>query len=229
MKTFPHSLRLQVLLTLLFITCSLAASTKLTLSSPHKHLSASLTEMPDGAWSYQLKADGKLLISSSALGFEDMSGRGISGQGWRVIDTRRQRIRSEWRPLWGKRAVVPDCYNELRISFGNESSALTRMDVVVRAYDEGWAFRYEVPASSADSIAFRNERTQFGFADDFTAWYYNGENHNLGPERLSACAGRRHPVICATELRPTPFVAWWLRMPRSPLCVFPKTGCTTSV
>ena len=158
-----------------------------------------------------------------------MSGRGISGQGWRVIDTRRQRIRSEWRPLWGKRAVVPDCYNELRISFGNESSALTRMDVVVRAYDEGLAFRYEVPASSADSIAFRNERTQFGFADDFTAWYYNGENHNLGPERLSACAGRRHPVICATELRPTPFVAWWLRMPRSPLCVFPKTGCTTSV
>lgn len=34
---------------------------------------------------------------------------------------------------------------------------------------------------------------------------------------------------CATELRPTPFVVWWLRMPRSPLCVFPKTGCTTSV
>ncbi|HEY0946513.1 MAG TPA: glycoside hydrolase family 97 catalytic domain-containing protein, partial [Opitutaceae bacterium] len=36
--------------------------------------------------------------------------------------------------------------------------------------------------------------TAFNFAGDYTAWYYNGENHNIGPEKLSAATGQRQPV-----------------------------------
>ena len=37
--------------------------------------------------------------------------------------------------------------------------------------------------------------TQFNFGGDYTAWYYNGEHANIGPEKLSDCNDKRLPVM----------------------------------
>ena len=39
------------------------------------------------------------------------------------------------------------------------------------------------------------ESTQYNFAGDYTAWFYNGEFHNLGPDKLSEVEGERQPVM----------------------------------
>lgn len=39
------------------------------------------------------------------------------------------------------------------------------------------------------------ELTTFNFAGDYTAWFYNGERHNIGPERLTETDGERLPVM----------------------------------
>lgn len=83
--------------------------------------------------------------------------------------------------MWGKRAVVPERFKV----------DLTTHRLVARAYDDGVAFRYELPAGFAGT----NEQTAFNFAGDYTAWFYDGEQHNLGPEKLSQVAGRRQPVM----------------------------------
>ena len=59
--------------------------------------------------------------------------------------------------------------------------------IVARAYDDGVAFK---------CLEGRGrELTRFHFAGDFTAWFFNGEHHNLGPEKLTESNGRRLPVM----------------------------------
>ena len=103
----------------------------------------------------------------------------------------RNKVNSVWKPLWGKRAVVPDKYNEMKLSFVNEAKSSDALEVVARAYNEGVAFRYVSP-QGADSAL---ELTTFNFAGDYTAWFYNGERHNIGPERLTETDGERLPVM----------------------------------
>ncbi len=123
-----------------------------------------------GRVSYSLQADGKALIQASPVGYE---GGALAGVARRSAD-------SVWKPVWGKRASVPERYNEVTLD-------LTAYRLVARAYDDGVAFRC-LGGSGA-------ERTQFCFAGDYTAWFYNGEHHNLGPEKLSESDGKRMPPM----------------------------------
>ena len=103
----------------------------------------------------------------------------------------RNKVNSVWKPLWGKRAVVPDKYNEMKLSFVNEAKSSDALEVVARAYNEGVAFRYVSPQDAGSAL----ELTTFNFAGDYTAWFYNGERHNIGPERLTETDGERLPVM----------------------------------
>jgi alpha-glucosidase len=124
----------------------------------------------NGRVTYSLHADGKRLIQASPVGYE---GGTLAGVKQRSAD-------SVWKPVWGKRASVPERYNEVTLD-------LTTYRLVARAYDDGVAFRC-LGGSGA-------ERTQFAFAGDYTAWFYNGEYHNLGPEKLSESDGKRLPPM----------------------------------
>ena len=124
----------------------------------------------NGRVTYSLQADGKSLIQASPVGFE----------GGALADVKRRSVDAVWKPVWGKRAAVPERFNEVTLD-------LTSYRLVARAYDDGVAFRCLGGAGA--------ERTQFAFAGDFTAWFYNGENHNLGPEKLSESDGDRLPPM----------------------------------
>jgi len=124
----------------------------------------------NGRVTYSLQADGKSLIQASPVGFE----------GGALADVKRRSVDAVWKPVWGKRAIVPERFNEVTLD-------LTSYRLVARAYDDGVAFRCLGGAGA--------ERTQFAFAGDFTAWFYNGENHNLGPEKLSESDGDRLPPM----------------------------------
>lgn len=147
------------------------------LSSPDGTLQLGFRAVQDEVPTYHLVADGRTLIRNSPLG--------LVGVGNEVlVDTSHRSVATEWRPVWGKRTVVPDVFNERILDFGTYR-------IVARAYNDGVAFRYEARPSALPT----GERTEFRFAGDFTAWYYNGERHNLGPERLSATDGKRFPVM----------------------------------
>ena len=84
--------------------------------------------------------------------------------------------------------MVPDRYNgrEFKVRFAD----LGVVTLEVRVYDDGAAFRFAgLPAGEM------TERTAFNFAGDYTAWFYNGERHNIGPEKLSESDGERLPLM----------------------------------
>lgn len=144
------------------------------LDSPDNHLKLTFEIAPDGGVTHALAVDGQQVVSASPVGFA----------GGRFAGVKRRNENSVWKPVWGKRAIVPDRYREALIDLGG-------YQIMARAYDEGVAFRYVFPNAKPTGA----ETTAFHFAGDYTAWYFNGENHNIGPEKLSAAQGQRKPVV----------------------------------
>lgn len=101
-----------------------------------------------------------------------------------------QKHKGEYRPVWGKRSVVKDVYNSWVAVLNLESQKMGIFEV--RVYNDGVAFNNSFIDMDEP---FCYERTEFNFADDYTAWYYNGERHNIGPEKLSDANGERLPLM----------------------------------
>lgn len=147
------------------------AQQPLSVSSPDGKLQLTFVLNPSGQLTYSFRADGRELLEASRVGLEGQSVAGSS----------RRSVESVWKPVWGKRAVVPERFNELTLE-------LQKGRLMARAYDDGVAFR---PLISGSPLG----RTEFAFAGDYTAWFYNGESHNLGPQKLSDVGDDRMPVM----------------------------------
>lgn len=164
--------------------------------SPDGNLSMEVVRLENGEFVYSFTAANEELIANSPLGFKLATGETVPSADWAVTKTSFTKVDGIWKPLWGKRSVVPDCYNELTIELqGKDSDPLNRLRIIVRAYNDGIAFQYQVPEECTGNPEVAAELTGYNFTDDFTAWYYNGEHHNIGPEKLTETGGRRLPVM----------------------------------
>ena len=89
-----------------------------------------------------------------------------------------------WTPLYGENVRIRDRYNELVLHFekgnngqgtvseGYDKRKFYALDIVIRAYDEGIAFRYHFPETSNGLfLHIKGEQTSFAFPSGTTAWY----------------------------------------------------------
>ena len=80
-----------------------------------------------------------------------------------------------WEPVYGERSLVRNYYNETTIKLVKEDVPDCEMHLVIRAYDEGIAFRYSFPEDPrAIYYHVKSENTEFTFPPDtyayFTSW-----------------------------------------------------------
>lgn len=95
-------------------------------------------------------------------------------------------VDTAWVPLYGENARVRDHYNQLTLHYekgvaehkeGTADETYDRrkyyaMDIIVRAYDEGIAFRYHLPETRNNLfLHLTGERTTFRLPEGTTAWY----------------------------------------------------------
>ncbi|CAL1518836.1 glycoside hydrolase family 97 N-terminal domain-containing protein [Chitinophaga sp. MM2321] len=163
--------------------------------SPDGHLIIT-TAIANGVIRYAFSAHGTRLIYSSSMGLDFGPSGKFPSTGWKVSEVVKRRINNTWKPVWGKRAVVRDQYNETAIQLQGPAIPFDKLNIVIRAYNDGIAFRYEVPddASGREDTCER-ELTSFNFEGDYTTWFYNGEHANLGPDKLTEVQGNRNPVM----------------------------------
>lgn len=103
-----------------------------------------------------------------------------------------------WRPSYGERATVHDCYNELTLKFrkggdeggfegGYDKRRSYLMNIVVRAYNEGVALRYHFPEpTNGLFLHITGEQTAFTFPEGTQAYY---ERWAQGPYSLLPLKG----------------------------------------
>jgi alpha-glucosidase len=126
-------------------------------------------------------------LFESALGIENDSTE-LWCENLTFLGVETKSVNETWTPIYGERSVVTDAYNEVIIQFqkygeGNsntEGHAGTSYDkrrsyrlyLIVRAYDQGVAFRYHIPENSNGLFMhITGEQTSFAMPRGTMAWY----------------------------------------------------------
>ncbi|MGN1228465.1 MAG: glycoside hydrolase family 97 N-terminal domain-containing protein, partial [Prevotella sp.] len=156
---------------------------------------------PDGRYeididgmNYTVKFEGRTIIGNSRMGVDIdnsliESALGIPNDNvahWcddmTLQDVSRSERDTTWTPLYGENATIRDYYNAMTLHYakgtagGSGGSYDKRryyaIDIEVRAYNEGIAFRYHFPETANGLfLHIKNEVTNFRMPEGTMAWY----------------------------------------------------------
>ena len=116
----------------------------------------------------------------------------------KLTGTEHQKTDEIWKPVYGERAEVRDCYNEMTLKFkkgegkGNQDGGYDKrknyfMNIIVRAYNEGVAFRYHfLEMTNGLFLHIVGEQTSFTMPEGTMAYY---ERWAQGPYELRPLKG----------------------------------------
>lgn len=101
----------------------------------------------------------------------------------KVVSSERRELRGEWRNRFGGNERVVDNANELTVVLEESEAPKRRLGAVLRAYDEGVAFRYFVPPQAGmHNVVVEDELTTFRFPGDPLCWYAAYDCHEVAQE-----------------------------------------------
>ncbi len=153
---------LQTIIILLFFTTIQVFAmkpTEFTMVSPDGKLSARI-ELKDKIY-YSLAFEGQQFIDPSPISMELYNGI-ILGQDVMVRKHNSRNVDEELVPLYGKRKIIRDQFNELTVTFrGNYT-------LTARVYNEGFAYRFGYTKN--EELIVKDEQISFNFSGDYTIW-----------------------------------------------------------
>ncbi len=137
-----------------------------TIQSPEKNVEVEVHRFP---LRYSVTYNGQAVITDSPLGleFKDQPHFGEL----KLVNDQHRAVDESTELVWGKSNPIRNRYNEITLSFVEQASPGRKLDLVVRAYADGVAFRYSLPASSgAQKFVVTDEKTAFHFPGDPIVW-----------------------------------------------------------
>lgn len=138
------------------------------LCSPNQQLCASITTQ--GRLSYRVAVHGTEILGPSRLGLRCADDREF-GNNVTLLKAEREDVDTSWVNALGKHHEVRDHHRQLRLILREQGPAADTFSVVFRAFDDGIAFRYELPKrAGAQEFVLAEELTQFAFTVDGRSW-----------------------------------------------------------
>ncbi|MEI7807692.1 MAG: glycoside hydrolase family 97 N-terminal domain-containing protein [Verrucomicrobiota bacterium] len=130
---------------------------------------------------YNVSFQGRPVLADSRLGLE-LRGGALNGD-LKMAGQKTSASDTTWKPLLAERALIRDQYNQLVVELQETRSPQRKMQLTFRAYNEGVAFCYTLPAQAglADFVITR-ENTRFAFTGDHTAWAVYAAQGNYNPD-----------------------------------------------
>ncbi|MCK9638789.1 MAG: glycoside hydrolase family 97 protein [Prolixibacteraceae bacterium] len=148
---------------------AVSAQESKTLTSPDGKLSFSFTLSSKGIPGYSVAFLGKPVIFQSTMGVEGWE------KGFALIGMTKSKQDTVWKPVYGERSQIRDHYQGMSINLLKGNNPRLKMQVQVRAYNEGIAFRYffpEFPEGGMD-LSIGKELTDFTVPEGTMAWFTN--------------------------------------------------------
>lgn len=157
------------------------AGTAFSVASPDGTLVLSLSlaakpqpYLPGERLYYRVDYKAAPVLADSPLGLDLAGGAAALDHDFEIVATEKRSNDATWENAFGAKRTVPDKYNELTVHLREKAAPNRRLDVVVRAYDEGLAFRYVLPKQDAlGDFAIASEATGFYFAHEASAFALN--------------------------------------------------------
>ncbi|MDO4574375.1 MAG: glycoside hydrolase family 97 protein [Planctomycetia bacterium] len=147
--------------------------------SPQKKVTVNVCVGP--TLTYDVSFDGEKVVLPSPLGlaFKDQTPLGAM----EVVRVETTLIDKTWKNRFSKKSMYRDFCTEETITL-REKGALGRMlTLVVRAYDDGVAFRYVLPEQKMKDFVLADDLTQFVFGGDWDAFASDQGKFNTSQEK----------------------------------------------
>jgi len=176
---------------LLWLTLSVfsASAAEQRVASPDGEVSIIISD--NGGLHYHVEIGGKIVLTNSLLGLEFKDGAKL-GPAAVITKAVTKKHDDTWENPFGNRRSVRDNYRELRLTLKESGDQTRTFGLLARAYNNGVAFRYDLPKSSGlGGFVLTNELTEFHFADDYRCW--------AGDE--SECAENQYPEKKLSAIR----------------------------
>ena len=157
-------------LVLLFLLVSSAAfGQKFTVKSPDSKI---VVYIDNGdKLVYSVSFEGRIIINPSTMGFELKDELPMTGN-FSIVNQSVNNFNETWIPVVkSKHAEIVDNYNELQLILKEKSGDMRQMELFVRAYNDGAAFRYKLlRAGKAGDREIMKELTTFSIPGDPNSW-----------------------------------------------------------
>jgi alpha-glucosidase len=162
---------------------------------------------PGGKLSYTVSRDGRTVLSPSPVGLFTSQGP-MGGEDVEIAAIERATVNDTYLPVMGKASRVREQYNQMTLHLVRKRDAV-KFDLVVRAYPEGVAFRFVVPAQGQfRAVDIYWETTGFYFPEDYGCWGANAgvhvNSHEFEFDPVKASLMRNFhlydaPLLCRTS------------------------------
>lgn len=189
-----------------------AQSGPATVKSPGGALEISVSTLPSGQLAYRALFQGKPVVEWSPLGL-GIQGSGTLGDAVKILGVETSSGDETWTALHGKANPVRDRYNAAVVRTAETGGLGRRLDIELRAYDDGVAFRYSVPEQpSLREIRLTREATRFHIAKDATTFPLILRNYRTSYEddyhELPLSGVQEENLLALPLLMELPGVAW---------------------
>ena len=123
-----------------------------------------------GSLTYSVKKDGKVVLRDSGLGI-NLQGEQPLKQGLMIVRIQENRKDEAWQTIVGEQRIIHNKYNEVAF-YLNETTENGRIFTVrFRIFDDGVAFRYEIPPQNRfQRLIISDELTEFNVDANSNAW-----------------------------------------------------------
>lgn len=139
------------------------------IKSPNGRVTATFY-LEHGRISYSLKKDEKIIFRRSKLGIALKDSRPF-GENLSLVRIYERNIDDTWETYWGEQRLIRNNYHETAFYLEEKSDPKRLITIRFKLFDDGVAFRYEIPAQNTfKHIAITDELTEFFVDTNSYAW-----------------------------------------------------------
>ncbi|MFW5773792.1 MAG: glycoside hydrolase family 97 N-terminal domain-containing protein, partial [Tangfeifania sp.] len=159
-----------IALTLAILSACSEKQTSSEISSPDNNNTIRF-ELIDGVPHYSVKHGDTDVINPSKMGFE-FKNAGALTSGFEIVETEFSSFDETWEQVWGEKQFIRNNYNQLAVTLQETEGENRKLEIQIRAFDDGVAFRYLFPEQGiTDSLFIMDEVTEFNLAHGGDAWW----------------------------------------------------------
>ncbi|MCT4685910.1 glycoside hydrolase family 97 protein [Vallitalea sp.] len=144
---------------------------------------------------YQINKNKKIIIKPSKIQiYEKYS---MVKPNWKITKIDEEYFEGKWKPVLGKCKEVINKYKEIKIYLEDDNNV--QMNLIIRLFNDGMAFRYQWPLQDGITDVYQlEEKVEYIFEDNHMCWYSNdGEDPqtmNRGGELINEFSTGNSPI-----------------------------------
>jgi hypothetical protein len=157
-----------------FIVCFGLNSWAQEIQSPSKKISVSFSLTSTGKPTYQVFYLNQKIVEESELGIALKDNTALD-HGFSLIDQVTTQVNESWQPVLGEQATIQNVYNQTTY-YLLQKETNRKLNIIFRVYDEGVAFRYDIPKqSNLNYFVVSDEKTSFNLLENHKAFWIPGD------------------------------------------------------